>query len=420
MRREFGGVFGFGFLALGELGRRFRERHAADGAPDAEAHHLAGRGRTAQHTGHAVVVLEAYRVELVVMAAGATHRHAEESPADLDELGIDVIGLHLGLVGIHDLEVADHQEARGDELGGTLLRRGGRHQVAGKLLLDEEVERLVLIEGLDEVIAIAPGVFGEDFVGSPDHVGVAREVEPVAGPAFAVGRRSQQTVDDLGVSGVRIIIRESDDFLRGGRKAGKIEADAADPGMSVGVAGGLESLGFDFREQETVDGVFRPEGVFDGGSGRVGDRLEGPELSAGFEVDRALRLGGLRGIVRARIGGAALYPLLEDGDFIRRQAAFGRHREILVEVAHRLDDEALCEIARDDRRSVVAAVLPARTRVERKASFGLLFRRMTVVAPLDQHRPHLRLEEQVVVASGQQGERREEKGGDGAEAGHFA
>ena len=110
------------------------------------------------------------------MAAGATHRHAEESPADLDELGIDVIGLHLGFVGIHDLEVADHQEARGDELGGTLLRRGGWHQVAGKLLLDEEVERLVLIEGLDEVIAIAPGVFGEDFVGSPDHVGVAREV----------------------------------------------------------------------------------------------------------------------------------------------------------------------------------------------------------------------------------------------------
>ena len=47
VRREFGGVFGFGFLALGELGRRFRERHAADGAPDAEAHHLAGRGRTA-------------------------------------------------------------------------------------------------------------------------------------------------------------------------------------------------------------------------------------------------------------------------------------------------------------------------------------------------------------------------------------
>ena len=190
--------------------------------------------------------------------------------------------------------------------------------------------------------------------------------------------------------------------------------------MSVGVAGGLESLGFDFREKETVDGVLRPDGVFDGGSGRVGDRLEGPELSARFEVDRALRLGGLRGIVRAWIGGAALHPLLEDRDFIRRQAAFGRHREILVEVAHRLDDEALREIARDDRRSVVAAVLPARTRVERKASFGLLFRRMTVVAPLDQHRSHLRFEEQVVVASGQQGERREEKGGDGAEAGHFA
>ena len=190
--------------------------------------------------------------------------------------------------------------------------------------------------------------------------------------------------------------------------------------MSVGVAGGLESLGFDFREQETVDGVFRPDGVFDGGSGRVGDRLEGPELSARFEVDRALRLGGLRGITRARVRCPALNPLLQDGHFVRRQAAFRGHREVLVQIAYCLDDEAFREIARDDRRTVVSAFLPAGAAVEVESSFDLLLARVAFVAPLDQHWSHLRLKEQVVVASGQQGERREEKGGDGAEAGHFS
>ena len=56
-RGELGGVIGFGLLSLGDLGRGFRQRHAADGAPHAEADHLTGRGRTTQHPGHAVVVL---------------------------------------------------------------------------------------------------------------------------------------------------------------------------------------------------------------------------------------------------------------------------------------------------------------------------------------------------------------------------
>ena len=185
---DLSGVFGFGFLALGQLGRCFRERDAADRAPDPDPFQLHGRGRTAQHAGHAVVVVDPDGIELVVVATGAAHRHAEESPADFDELGVDVVRLHLRLVGIDDFDVADHQETRGDELGGALFRGGGRHQVAGELFLDEMVKRFVLVEGLDEVIAIAPSVFGKDFIRGADHVGIAGEIEPVAGPALAVGR----------------------------------------------------------------------------------------------------------------------------------------------------------------------------------------------------------------------------------------
>ena len=190
--------------------------------------------------------------------------------------------------------------------------------------------------------------------------------------------------------------------------------------MSVGVAGGLESFDLEFGEEEAIKRVLGPRGVLDGRSGRVRDRLEGPEFPAGNDVDDALRFGGLGGVTRSRIRCAAFNPFFEDGDFVRGQPAFRGHREILVEIAHSFDDEALREVARDDRRSVVAAVSPAGARVEREAAFGFLVRRMAVVAPLDQHRAHLRLEEQVIVTGGQEGQRRQEQGGDGAEAGHFA
>ena len=52
----------------------------------------------------------------MIVAASTPHGHAEERPANLDELGVDVIRLHLGFIGINNLEVPDHQETRGDEL----------------------------------------------------------------------------------------------------------------------------------------------------------------------------------------------------------------------------------------------------------------------------------------------------------------
>ena len=404
-----GGMIGFGLLALRELGRCFRQGDAADGAPDADAFQFHGRGGATQHAGHAVVVFDADGIELVVMAAGATHRHAEEGPADLDELGVDMVRLHLGFVRVDDLDVADHQEARGDELLGALFHGSGRQEVAGELFLDEQVERFVLVEGLDEVVAVTPGMLGEDVVRGADHVGIPREIEPVAGPAFAVSRRGEQAVDDLGVGVGGLVFGEGDDFLGRGREAGEVEADASDPGMSVGIAGRLEAFGLDFLEEEAIERILRPGGVFDGGSGRISDRLEGPELASFLEIDGALRFGGLGRIACARVRCSPSHPFFEDGDFLRRQAAFRGHRKIFVEVAHRLDQEALRKVAGDDCRAVVAAFLPAGAAVEVEAALDLLFRRMTLIAAVDQHGSHLRLEEQIIVTGGQEGQRREQQ-----------
>ena len=57
------------------------------------------------------------------MAAHAAQRHAHESLADFDHLGIDVIRLHFCLVRVHDLDVAHHEEAGGGDVLGAIFDR---------------------------------------------------------------------------------------------------------------------------------------------------------------------------------------------------------------------------------------------------------------------------------------------------------
>ena len=123
----------------------------------------------------------------MIVATHAAERHAHESLADFDHLGIDVIGLHLRLVRVHDLDVADHQEAGGGDVLGAIFGGLCGHQISRDLLAHELIKRFVRVEGVDEVIAIAPCVLGEHSVRRADHVGITGEIEPMPRPAFAVG-----------------------------------------------------------------------------------------------------------------------------------------------------------------------------------------------------------------------------------------
>ena len=78
--------------------------------------------------------------------------------------------------------------AGGDERLGIV----GKQFVAGELLQHEAVVGLVGVEGVDDVVAITPGV-GAVVVGLVAvAVGVADEVQPVARPAFAVVRAGEE------------------------------------------------------------------------------------------------------------------------------------------------------------------------------------------------------------------------------------
>ena len=72
----------------------------------------------------------------------------------------------------------------------------GRDLVAGDLLDQEPVERLVAVEGVDDVVAESPGVGDVAVVLEALGLGVADDVEPVLRPALAVSRAGQQPVDD--------------------------------------------------------------------------------------------------------------------------------------------------------------------------------------------------------------------------------
>src|ERR1051326_3964004 len=65
-------------------------------------------------------------------------------------------------------------------------------KIAGQLLDDELIVGQVAIERADDPVAPAPGERAAGVLFIAVAVGVAGEVEPVAAPALAVGRRGQQ------------------------------------------------------------------------------------------------------------------------------------------------------------------------------------------------------------------------------------
>ena len=68
--------------------------------------------------------------------------------------------------------------------------------VSGDLLLDEAVVGLVVVEGLDRVVPIAPGV-GMVVLGVGSAVGVPDDIQPMLPPAFPVTGRFEQFLDEL-------------------------------------------------------------------------------------------------------------------------------------------------------------------------------------------------------------------------------
>ena len=144
---------------------------------------------------HGVVVASRDGIELVIVTARTADAETEKRvPGRHNDLVQGILpGEALRLLILADLsrkkDCGGHQEA-----GGGVFS----HRVAGQLFENELLIGTVFIESADDVVAVRPGVgaLGVDFeaVG----VGVANEIEPVLGPAFAVAGTGQQLVDQTG------------------------------------------------------------------------------------------------------------------------------------------------------------------------------------------------------------------------------
>ena len=120
---------------------------------------------------------------------------AEERLADLTHLLVDHVDAEFGLIGFHNFQIAE-QEKTGRGVTFRLLLDGlVRQQATGDLLADKAIEGFIRVEGVDDVIAIPPTVFGKDIVGCTDLIGVAHEVQPVPRPSLAEMLAFQQPVD---------------------------------------------------------------------------------------------------------------------------------------------------------------------------------------------------------------------------------
>ena len=280
-----------------------------------------------------VEVARRVRVELVVVALRAAHRRAHPHARDVANAvgevdGAVLLRLRAALLG----RLQEAVVARGD----PLLEAGVGQEVPRELLGGEAVERQIAVEGRHDPVAVAPHRPGVVAVVA-DAVRVAHEVEPERGHPLAVARRGEEAVD-LALVGVGPRVRgEGAHVLRRRRKAGEVEAHAAQQLGPRRLRRGREALGLEPREEEGVDGVARPGAVLHRGDGRPRERHVRP----------------------VRLPGRALGdPAADDVHLRRGEARLAalrvRHAPRLVGVGDTREEGAPLRRARDDRHGAGA------------------------------------------------------------------
>src|SRR6266849_4309762 len=149
--------------------------------------------RTAEDAEQRVVIFGRNGIELVIVALGAGNREAEETAAG----DVHAIVLELGAIGVKC------------QAGLILFGIFFRQLVAGDLGFHELIVGHVLVKRADYPVSITEGVgVGLVHGGVELVVGIARDVEPVAAPALAIMRGSQQAVDYVGEGILRFIAHE--------------------------------------------------------------------------------------------------------------------------------------------------------------------------------------------------------------------
>ena len=127
-------------------------------------------------------------------------------------------------------------------------------KVAGQLLDGERVERLVMVEGVDDVVAV-----GEDPLALvavvADRIREPRQIEPRDGHALAVVGRVEQAVDQMFIGLGVVVLLEGADLIGRGRDADQVERQPTDQRASGGFGRRFDPLRIERGEDESVDRI---------------------------------------------------------------------------------------------------------------------------------------------------------------------
>ena len=145
-----------------------------------------------------------------------------------------------------------------------LLRSRIRQQISRQLFANELVVRFVVVERLDDVVAIGKDVLALVAV-ETDRVGKSHHIQPRHRHALTVVRRTQQPIDQTLVGPGLVIGDKRGQLPRRGRQAGKVERNPSHQGRAVSFGTRVDPPFFQFAQDEIVDGVAHPRGGLDRG-----------------------------------------------------------------------------------------------------------------------------------------------------------
>ena len=288
-----------------------------------------------------VIIGGRHRLVFMVVAAGAGDGKPQQAAGhQIDPVVDDVVR-------VADKRAADREEAECRQIAGRPRRID---PVGCELERDEPVVWHVAVQRIDDPVAIGPceripGVLIVE--GIAHRVGIAGEVEPLAGPVLGMGGGGEQPVGSRTqgrVDGGRAARRgpaEGIGFIGRRRQAGEVVEQPADQVAGGRLRRGCESGVVESGGDEVVDDGDRP-GVAEWRRERCG-QFGGRMPLWGCKCPVALERRGepfvhgggwsrLRGVAvtaRAAPGGAGRYPGLERGDLVGREFLVGRHRHVI-------------------------------------------------------------------------------------------
>ena len=180
-------------------------------------------------------------------------------------------------------------------------------------------------------------------------------------PTNPILRGTQESLDYPWIGLRRGVLQEISGFFRSRREPGQVKRDAAQQGAPVRRRSWIKPLPFQGRQQKGINRSLHPAIGLDHRHPGVSDRLKRPEVPAIFQAHShglVVRCGAGRHCSAAGIGGAPGHPSLQVLDLLGRKRFFGRHLQIPVLIANRVDDQAFFDIPRHQRRAGVPSFLP--------------------------------------------------------------